>query len=155
MYNTVIKTSGNHGQKQQNFAVSKYMNKKQCYFRQKIRFWNQKPASKLICRSSNVRLCFMLNYNGKFFIYFPKLCSVHVFFYKQLNFSVRPQLLRQNYNFSLEVARNLLGVIFKFYIISSWHLSLRANFYQFYDVICRHCIASGTRVELKWIHFST
>ena len=63
--------------------------------------------------------------------------------------------LRQNYDFSLKVAKKLLSVIFKFNMISASHFPLRAVFYRFYDVICRHRIVIGTKVELKWIYFST
>ena len=63
--------------------------------------------------------------------------------------------LGQYYNFSLKVARKLPSVIFKFSMISAWHLPLRAVFYWFYDFICRHHIFGGIRVKLKWIYFST
>ena len=57
--------------------------------------------------------------------------------------------------FSLKVAKKLLNLIFKFSMILAWHFPLRAIFYQFYNVIYRDGIVSGTRVELNWIYFSS
>ena len=57
------------------------------------------------------------------------------------------------FNFSLKVVKKLLSVIFKFNMVSVWHLPSRTVFYRFYDVICRHHIVSGTREELKLIYF--
>ena len=71
------------------------------------------------------------------------------FFDKKLHFSFQPQLLRANYDSSFKVAKKLLTAIFKLNMISTWHLPLKAVFYRFYDVICRHRTASGVRMELK------
>ena len=45
----------------------------------------------------------------------------------------------------------LLNVIFNMILVK--HLLSRAVFYRFYDFLCWHCSASGTRLELKWIYF--
>ena len=54
-----------------------------------------------------------------------------------------------------KVAKKLLSVIFKSSLIITWHLSLRAVFYWYYDVIFRDGIVSSINVELNWIYFST
>ena len=54
-----------------------------------------------------------------------------------------------------KLAKKLLSVIFSFSVILTWHLSLRAAFYWFYDVIFRDGIVSCTKAELNWIYFST
>ena len=36
-------------------------------------------------------------------------------------------------------ASKMLSIIFKFSMISAQYLPLKAVFYRFYDVICRHC----------------
>ena len=54
-----------------------------------------------------------------------------------------------------KVAKKLLSVIFKFSMVLMWHLSLRAVFYWFYDIIFRDLIVSGAGMELHWIYFST
>ena len=77
------------------------------------------------------------------------LLKLDGFFDKKLHFSFQPQLLRANYDSSFKVAKKLLTVIFKLNMISTWHLPLKAVFYRFYDVICRHRTASGVRMELK------
>ena len=41
------------------------------------------------------------------------------------------------------------GVIFSFSMILTLHVSLRAVFYSFYNVIFRDGIVSGTKVELS------
>ena len=41
----------------------------------------------------------------------------------------------------------MLSIIFKFSMISAQYLPLKAIFYRFYDVICRHC--TDTVVVLK------
>ena len=47
--------------------------------------------------------------------------------------------LEKNYGFCLKVAKALLSMIFKCSMISAQNLPLKAVFYRFYDVICRHC----------------
>ena len=47
--------------------------------------------------------------------------------------------LEKNYALHLKVAKKLLSIIFKFSMISAQYLPLKAVFYRFYDVICRHC----------------
>ena len=54
-----------------------------------------------------------------------------------------------------KVAKKLLSVIFKFIMILTRHVSLRAVFCWFFDVIFRDGIVSGTNVELSWTYFST
>ena len=47
--------------------------------------------------------------------------------------------LEKNYDLRFKVAKKLLIIIFKISMISAQYLPLKAVFYQFYDVICRHC----------------
>ena len=47
--------------------------------------------------------------------------------------------LDKNYDLGLKVAKKLLSILFKFSMISAQHLPMRAVFYRFYVVICRHC----------------
>ena len=48
-----------------------------------------------------------------------------------------------------KVAKKLLSVIFTFSMILTWHLSFRAVFYGFDDVIFRDGIVDGTKVKLN------
>ena len=97
--------------------------------------------------------CDSINYERTFqnFIFFPKI-ALFTRFLQATPFFV--SVLAKLY-LSLKVANKLLGVSFKFNMISARHLQLRAVFLSIYDVICRHRIVSNTRVKLKWIYIST
>ena len=45
----------------------------------------------------------------------------------------------KNYDLCFKVAKKFFNQIFKFSLISAQYLPLRAVFYQFYDLIYRHC----------------
>ena len=47
--------------------------------------------------------------------------------------------LEKNYDLGLKVGNIFLSIIFKFSMVSAQYLPLRAVFYWFYEVICRHC----------------
>ena len=66
--------------------------------------------------------------------------QIHVLvFISNSIFHFRLSCLDKNYDLCLKVSKKLLSIIFKFSMISVQYLPLRAIFYQFYDVICRHC----------------
>ena len=65
--------------------------------------------------------------------------------------------LGKNYDLSLKVAKKLLSIIFKFSMISAQYLPLKAVFYRFYGVICRHCASRldlATRLQHVLLVFS-
>ena len=80
--------------------------------------------------------CDSINYERTFqnFIFFPKI-ALFTRFLQATPFFV--SVLAKLY-LSLKVANKLLGVSFKFNMISARHLQLRAVFLSIYDVICRH-----------------
>ena len=47
--------------------------------------------------------------------------------------------LEKNYDLHLKGSKKLLSIIFEFSMISAQYVPLKAVFYQFCDVICRHC----------------
>ena len=47
--------------------------------------------------------------------------------------------LEKNYDLRLKDTKKLLSIIFQFSLISGQYLPLKAVFYRFCDVSCRHC----------------
>ena len=47
--------------------------------------------------------------------------------------------LEKNYDLRLKCSKKLLSIIFKFSMISAQYVPMKAVFYRFCDVICRHC----------------
>ena len=66
--------------------------------------------------------------------------QIHIFlFISNSIFHFSLSCLEKTYDLGFKVAKKLLSIIFKFSMILAQCLPLRAVFYRFYDVICRHC----------------
>ena len=74
------------------------------------------------------------------------------FFLSNFMFHFSLSCFDKNNDLLLKFAKALLSIIFKFSMISVQYLLLRADFYRFYDVICRHC--EFTVVNLLGIYLS-
>ena len=66
------------------------------------------------------------------------LHASHVFIGNSI-FHFSLSCLEKNYDLRFKVAKKLLSIMFKLSMILAQYLSLKAVFYRFYDVICRHC----------------
>ena len=65
--------------------------------------------------------------------------KIHVlFFISNSIFHFGLSCLEKNCDLGLNIAKKLLSIIFKFNMISAQYLPLKAVFYRFSEVICRH-----------------